>query len=308
MNVKHNVSELVGNTPLLQLNKTMTKYDLKANLIAKVEMFNPAGSVKDRIAKCMIEQAEKEGLLKPGYKIVEATSGNTGIGLAAIGVSKGYEVILVMPDTMSVERRKFMSGYGAQFVLTDGALGMKGAIDKALQIQAEDEKVFIPSQFDNLANVRAHYEGTGPELYKDLEGQVDVVVAGVGTGGTITGISKYLNEKQTNTRFVAVEPESSAVLSGGAPGKHSIQGIGAGFVPSILDVEVIDEIVQMSNDDALKGAIEMARTEGLLVGISSGAALMAGIQLALRDDFKGKNIVVILPDNGDRYLSSAIFD
>lgn len=308
MNVKHNVSELVGNTPLLQLNKIMTKYDLKANLIAKVEMFNPAGSVKDRIAKCMIEQAEKEGLLKPGYKIVEATSGNTGIGLAAIGVSKGYEVILVMPDTMSVERRKFMSGYGAQFVLTDGALGMKGAIDKALQIQAEDEKVFIPSQFDNFANVRAHYEGTGPELYRDLEGQVDVVVAGVGTGGTITGISKYLNEKQTNTRFVAVEPESSAVLSGGAPGKHSIQGIGAGFVPSILDVEVIDEIVQMSNDDALKGAIEMARTEGLLVGISSGAALMAGIQLALRDEFKGKNIVVILPDNGDRYLSSAIFD
>jgi cysteine synthase A len=307
-NVKQTVVELVGSTPLVQLNRLMHKYRLTANLIVKVELFNPAGSVKDRIAKSMIEAAEEAGVLKPGFKIVEATSGNTGIGLAAIGAAKGYEVILVMPDTMTVERRKFMSGYGAQFVLTDGALGMKGAMAKALEMQQEDETVFIPSQFDNLANVRAHYSMTGPEIFNDLEGQVDVVVSGIGTGGTITGIAQYLNEKGTNTKFVAVEPTTSAVLSGNEPGKHGIQGIGAGFVPSILDTEAYDEIIQISTEQAIESARELARTEGLLVGISSGAALAAGIELASREELKDKNIVVVLPDSGDRYLSTPLFD
>lgn len=308
MNIKQNVTELVGNTPLVQLNRLMEKYDLKANLLAKVEYFNPGGSVKDRIARSMIEEAERVGALKPGYKIVEATSGNTGIGLALVGAAKGYEVILVMPDTMSVERRKFMSAYGAQFILTDGASGMKGAIAKALEMQKEDETIFIPSQFDNLANVKAHYTTTGPELMNDLEGQVDVVVSGIGTGGTLTGISKYLNEQNVKTKYVAVEPTTSAVLSGNEPGKHMIQGIGAGFVPSILNTEVIDEIVQVSSEEAITTAREIASTEGLFVGISSGAALKAGIELARRDEFEGKNIVVILPDNGDRYLSTALFE
>lgn len=308
LNVKQSVSDLVGQTPLLQLNKIMDKYDLKANLMAKVEYFNPAGSVKDRIAKSMIESAEAAGALKPGYKIVEATSGNTGIGLAAIGRAKGYEVILVMPDTMTVERRKFMSGYGAKFVLTDGALGMKGAIAKALEMQAADETVFIPSQFDNLANVKAHYQTTGPEIYEALEGQVDIFVSGIGTGGTITGVAQYLNEKETHTKFVAVEPSTSAVLSGEPVGKHTIQGIGAGFVPSILDTAVYDEIIKISSEEALAGAIDVAKTEGLLVGISSGAALQAGIQLASRPEFANKNIVVVLPDGGDRYLSTPLFD
>lgn len=307
-NVKQTVVELVGSTPLVQLNRLMHKHSLTANLIVKVELFNPAGSVKDRIAKSMIEAAEEAGVLKPGFKIVEATSGNTGIGLAAIGSAKGYEVILVMPDTMTVERRKFMSGYGAQFVLTDGALGMKGAMAKALEMQQEDETVFIPSQFDNLANVRAHYSMTGPEIFNDLEGQVDVVVSGIGTGGTITGIAQYLNEKGTNTKFVAVEPTTSAVLSGNEPGKHGIQGIGAGFVPSILDTEAYDEIIQISTEQAIESARELARTEGLLVGISSGAALAAGIELASREELKDKNIVVVLPDSGDRYLSTPLFD
>ena len=307
-NVKQTVVELVGSTPLVQLNRLMHKYRLTANLIVKVELFNPAGSVKDRIAKSMIEAAEEAGVLKPGFKIVEATSGNTGIGLAAIGAAKGYEVILVMPDTMTVERRKFMSGYGAQFVLTDGALGMKGAMAKALEMQQEDETVFIPSQFDNLANVRAHYSMTGPEIFNDLEGQIDVVVCGIGTGGTITGIAQYLNEKGTNTKFVAVEPTTSAVLSGNEPGKHGIQGIGAGFVPSILDTEAYDEIIQISTEQAIESARELARTEGLLVGISSGAALAAGIELASREELKDKNIVVVLPDSGDRYLSTPLFD
>ncbi|HHX52951.1 MAG TPA: cysteine synthase A [Erysipelothrix sp.] len=307
-NVKQTVVELVGSTPLVQLNRLMHKHSLTANLIVKVELFNPAGSVKDRIAKSMIEAAEEAGVLKPGFKIVEATSGNTGIGLAAIGAAKGYEVILVMPDTMTVERRKFMSGYGAQFVLTDGALGMKGAMAKALEMQQEDETVFIPSQFDNLANVRAHYSMTGPEIFNDLEGQVDVVVSGIGTGGTITGIAQYLNEKGTNTKFVAVEPTTSAVLSGNEPGKHGIQGIGAGFVPSILDTEAYDEIIQISTEQAIESARELARTEGLLVGISSGAALAAGIELASREELKDKNIVVVLPDSGDRYLSTPLFD
>lgn len=307
-NVKQTVVELVGSTPLVQLNRLMHKHSLTANLIVKVELFNPAGSVKDRIAKSMIEAAEEAGVLKPGFKIVEATSGNTGIGLAAIGSAKGYEVILVMPDTMTVERRKFMSGYGAQFVLTDGALGMKGAMAKALEMQQEDETVFIPSQFDNLANVRAHYSMTGPEIFNDLEGQIDVVVSGIGTGGTITGIAQYLNEKGTNTKFVAVEPTTSAVLSGNEPGKHGIQGIGAGFVPSILDTEAYDEIIQISTEQAIESARELARTEGLLVGISSGAALAAGIELASREELKDKNIVVVLPDSGDRYLSTPLFD
>ena len=307
-NVKQTVVELVGSTPLVQLNRLMHKYRLTANLIVKVELFNPAGSVKDRIAKSMIEAAEEAGVLKPGFKIVEATSGNTGIGLAAIGSAIGYEVILVMPDTMTVERRKFMSGYGAQFVLTDGALGMKGAMAKALEMQQEDETVFIPSQFDNLANVRAHYSMTGPEIFNDLEGQVDVVVSGIGTGGKITGIAQYLYEKGTNTKFVAVEPTTSAVLSGNEPGKHGIQGIGAGFVPSILDTEAYDEIIQISTEQAIESARELARTEGLLVGISSGAALAAGIELASREELKDKNIVVVLPDSGDRYLSTPLFD
>lgn len=307
-NIKQNVTELVGNTPLVQLNNLMKELNLKVNLIAKVEYFNPAGSVKDRIAKNMIESAEKAGALKPGMKIVEATSGNTGIGLAAMGVSKGYEVILVMPDTMSVERRRFMEAYGASFELTPGADGMKGAMAKALQMQEEDDSIFIPSQFDNMANVEAHYKTTGPELERDLDSQVDVFVSGIGTGGTITGTAKYLSEKGISTYYVAVEPTASAVLSGNQPGKHKIQGIGAGFVPSILNTEVYDEIIQVSDEEAIKTARLLGAKEGLFVGISSGAALCAALQLATRDEFENKNIVVLLPDSGDRYLSTALFE
>lgn len=305
-NIKQNVSELVGNTPLVQLNNFIHNYKLKSNLMVKVEYLNPAGSVKDRIAKNMIESAEAAGVLKPGMKIVEATSGNTGIGLAAMGVSKGYEVILVMPDTMTFERRKFMMAYGTKFVLTPGDNGMKGAIAKALEMQAEDDSIFIPSQFENEANFMAHYKTTGPELERDLDGQVDVFVSGIGTGGTITGTIKYLKEQGINTYGVAVEPETSAILSGEPAGKHKIQGIGAGFVPDILDTEAYQEIIKVSDDKAIATAKELAHTEGLFVGISAGAALAAGLEIAQRDEFEGKNIVVLLPDSGDRYLSSAL--
>lgn len=306
--IKKSVTELVGNTPLVQLEKLNKLEKAQASVFAKLEMFNPAGSVKDRIAKSMIEMAEKEGLLKEGSKIVEATSGNTGIGLAAIGVSKGYEVIIVMPDTMSVERRKFVMGYGAKLVLTDGSLGMKGAIAKALEMQANDSTIFIPSQFENKANVYAHYTTTGPEIERALDSKVDVFVAGVGTGGTVTGVGTYLKERNPGVKIVAVEPTDSPVLSGGAPGKHVIQGIGAGFIPSILDTSIYDEIIQVSNSDAIKTAQLFSRTEGLFVGISSGAALYAALSLAKKDEYKDKNIVVLLPDNGDRYLSTALFD
>lgn len=306
--IKKSVTELVGNTPLVQLEKLNKLQNAQATIFAKLEMFNPAGSVKDRIAKSMIEMAEKDGILKKGSKIVEATSGNTGIGLAAIGVSKGYEVIIVMPDTMSLERRKFVIGYGAKLVLTDGTLGMKGAIAKALQMQADDPTVFIPSQFENQANVYAHYTTTGPEIDRDLDSKVDVFVAGVGTGGTVTGVGTYLKERNPDVKIVAVEPVGSPVLSGGAPGKHVIQGIGAGFIPKILDTSIYDEIIQVSDGDAIKTAQLLSKTEGLFVGISSGAALYAALSLAKKDEYKDKNIVVLLPDNGDRYLSTALFD
>lgn len=308
MKIYQNINELVGNTPLVRLNKISENHQLAGNLFAKIEYFNPAGSVKDRIAKNMIETAEEMGVLKPGMKIVEATSGNTGIGLAAMGVSKGYEVILVMPETMSVERRKMMMAYGAKFVLTPGAEGMKGAVAKALEMKATDETVFIPSQFENEANVLAHYKTTGPELVRDLDGQVDVFVAGVGTGGTITGTLRYLHEQGIQTYGVAVEPESSAVLSGEPAGKHAIQGIGAGFIPSILETQRYSEIIKVSNQDAIKLAREISQTEGFFVGISSGAALKAAIEVASREEFRDKNIVVLLPDSGDRYLSTALFE
>lgn len=306
--IKQNIYELVGQTPVVQFNNLIEENQLKGNVIGKIEYLNPAGSVKDRIAKSMIEAAEKAGVLKAGSKIVEATSGNTGIGLAALGRAKGYPVTLVMPDTMSVERRKFMSAYGAEFELTDGALGMKGAIAKALEMQEADDSIFIPSQFDNQANVKAHYETTGPELEADLEAQVDVFVSGIGTGGTITGTIKYLNEKGIKPYVVAVEPSTSAVLSGEQPGKHKIQGIGAGFIPAILNTEIYDEVIQVSDQQAVDAARLLAKKEGFFVGISSGAALHAAMEIAKRDEFKDKNIVVILPDSGDRYLSTILFD
>ena len=306
--IKLNIYELVGNTPVVQFNNLNQEYQLKGNIIGKIEYLNPAGSVKDRIAKSMIEAAEEANILKPGSKIVEATSGNTGIGLAALGRAKGYPVTLVMPDTMSVERRKFMSAYGAEFELTDGALGMKGAIAKALEMKEADDSIFIPSQFDNQANVRAHYVSTGPELEKDLESKIDVFVSGIGTGGTITGTIKYLNEKGINPYVVAVEPATSAVLSNEQPGKHKIQGIGAGFIPSILNTDVYDEVFKVSDEEAVQAARLLANREGFFVGISSGAALHAAMEIAKRDEFEGKNIVVILPDSGDRYLSTVLFD
>lgn len=308
MKVKNSFVELVGNTPLVKLNSLIKEENLKANLYAKLEYFNPAGSVKDRIARNMIEEAEKAGALKEGDIIVEATSGNTGIGLAAVGASKGYKVVLVMPDTMSVERRKFMAAFGAEFVLTDGAKGMKGAIAKALEMKEENDKVFIPSQFDNQANVKAHYKTTGPELEEALDGQIDVFVAGVGTGGTLTGVGSYFAEKGIKAHLVAVEPVTSAVLSGNEPGKHKIQGIGAGFKPAILDEHFINEIKTVSDEQSVEAARLVAKKEGYFVGISSGAALHAALELAKEDQYEGKNIVVLLPDNGDRYLSTILFE
>ena len=301
-------AELIGNTPLLELSNIEKKYDLKARLLAKVEYFNPAGSVKDRIAKKMIDKAEAEGKLKPGSVIIEPTSGNTGIGLASVAAARGYRIIIVMPETMSVERRQIMKAYGAELVLTEGAKGMKGAIAKADELAKEIPDSFIPGQFVNPANPEAHFETTGPEIYNDTDGKVDYFVAGVGTGGTVTGVGKYLKSKIDGVKVVAVEPESSAVLSTGVAGAHKIQGIGAGFVPDVLDTKVYDEIIPVSNDDAFKFGKEVGKNEGILVGISSGAALSAGITLAKRPENEGKTIVVLFPDTGDRYLSTPLFN
>ena len=302
------VDQLIGNTPLFKLNGFMKKYDLAADIYAKVEYFNATGSVKDRIARQMILDAEESGALKPGSTIIEPTSGNTGIGLSAVGTSRGYKVIIVMPDTMSVERRKLMKAYGAQLVLTEGAKGMKGAIAKADELHAEIPDSWIAGQFDNPSNWKAHYNTTGPEIEKALEGKVDILVAGVGTGGTITGTGKYLKEKNPDLKVVAVEPASSAVLSGNKSGPNKIQGIGAGFVPKVLDTDIYDEIIPVSNEDAFETGASIGKTEGILVGISSGAALYAALQLAKKEENRGKNIVVIFPDSADRYLSTGMFE
>ena len=300
--------ELVGNTPLLKLNRFQKELGLEdVTLLAKLEYFNPAGSVKDRIAKAMIEDAEQAGLLKPDSVIIEPTSGNTGIGLASIAAAKGYRIIIVMPDTMSVERRQLMKAYGAELVLSEGAKGMKGAIAKAEQLAAEIEGAFIPGQFVNPANPKAHYLTTGPEIWKDTDGQVDYFVAGVGTGGTISGVGRYLKDQNAGIKVVAVEPATSPVLSQGTAGAHKIQGIGAGFVPKTLDTYVYDEVLPISNEDAFAYGKMLGRKEGVLVGISSGAALAAAVEIARRPEAKGKTIVVLLPDTGDRYLSTPLF-
>lgn len=299
--------ELIGHTPLLELSRIESAHKLQAKIIAKLEYFNPAGSVKDRIAKAMIEEAERAGKLKPGAVIIEPTSGNTGIGLASVAAARGYKAIIVMPETMSVERRQLMKAYGAEVVLSDGSKGMKGAIAKAQELAEATPNSFIPGQFVNPANPKAHLETTGPEIFEDTDGQVDIFVAGVGTGGTVTGVGKYLKSKKPGVKIVAVEPASSAVLSTGVPGPHKIQGIGAGFVPDVLDTKIYDEIITVSNEDAFATGREFGRTEGVLVGISSGAALWAAIELAKRPENKGKNIVVLLPDTGDRYLSTTLF-
>ena len=305
MAIYNGLTELIGNTPLLKLNKYGKDQDLKGNIIVKLEYYNPAGSVKDRIGKEMIEEAEKAGRLKPGATIIEPTSGNTGIGLAAVAASKGYKAIFTMPDTMSIERRKLLAAYGAEIVLTPGADGMKGAIAKAEELNKEIEGSIIPGQFVNPDNPKAHYEHTGPEIWKDTEGKVDAFVSAVGTGGTLTGTGKYLKEQNPDIKVVAVEPKDSPVLSGGQPGPHKIQGIGAGFVPDILDTDLYDEIITVTNEDAFSTSRNFARAEGVLIGISSGSALWAAVQLAKRDEFAGKNI---LADNGERYLSTALYD
>ena len=305
--IYRSVDELVGNTPLLELKHIEKEFGLKATLLAKLEYFNPAGSVKDRVARAMLDDAEARGVLKPGSVIIEPTSGNTGIGLASIAAARGYRIIIVMPETMSVERRKLMRAYGAELVLTEGAKGMKGAIAKADELAKEIPNSFIPGQFVNPANVAAHYGTTGPEIYRDTDGKVDFFVAGVGTGGTVTGTGKYLKEKIPGVKVVAVEPASSPVLSKGVAGAHKIQGIGAGFVPDILDTTVYDEIIPIENDDAFETGRIIGRHEGVLVGISSGAAVCAAIQVAQRPESAGKTIVVLLPDTGDRYLSTEMF-
>lgn len=302
-----NVSELIGKTPLVEVSRLSEKLGLEKPLLAKLEYFNPAGSVKDRVAKSMIEDAEARGILKKGSAIIEPTSGNTGIGLAAVGISKGYRVILTMPETMSVERRNLLKAYGAQIVLTEGAKGMKGAIAKAEELRAEIEGSVILGQFINPANPKVHIETTGPEIWEDTEGKIDIFVAGVGTGGTVTGVGQYLKSKNPNIKTVAVEPENSPVLSEGRGGPHKIQGIGAGFVPEVLDTGIYDEVIRVSDEDALRTGNLMAKTEGILVGISSGAALYAAAELARRPENKGKTIVALLPDTGERYLSTALF-
>ncbi len=301
------ITDLIGGTPILKLNNYIALNELSANIYAKLEYFNPAGSVKDRIAKAMIDDAEAKGALKPGAVIIEPTSGNTGIGLAAVAASKGYRIILTMPETMSVERRNLLKAYGAELVLTDGAKGMKGAIAKAEELAQQIEGGFIPSQFTNSANPTAHFNTTGPEIWEDTDGKVDIFVAGVGTGGTVSGVGKYLKSKNPNVKVVAVEPAGSPVLSKGVAGPHKIQGIGAGFVPETLDTKIYDEIIAVENEDAFATGRTLARKEGLLVGISSGAAVYAATQLAKRPENKGKNIVVLLPDTGDRYLSTPMF-
>ena len=306
-NIYTSADQLIGKTPLLELTHIEKKYDLKAKVLAKLEYFNPAGSVKDRIAKAMIDDAEAKGILKPGSVIIEPTSGNTGIGLASVAAARGYRIIIVMPETMSVERRQLMKAYGAELVLTEGSKGMKGAIAKADELAKEIPNSFVPGQFVNAANPKAHYATTGPEIYADTDGKVDIFVAGVGTGGTITGVGQYLKAQNPAVKVVAVEPKSSAVLSTGVAGSHKIQGIGAGFVPDVLDTKVYDEIIPVENDDAFATGKEIGKAEGVLVGISSGAAVWAAIQLAQRPENAGKNIVVLLPDTGDRYLSTPLF-
>ena len=299
--------ELIGRTPLLELTHIEKEFDLQAKVLAKLEYFNPAGSVKDRIAKAMIDDAEKSGKLKPDSVIIEPTSGNTGIGLASVAAARGYRIIIVMPETMSVERRQLMKAYGAELVLSDGTKGMKGAIAKAQELADSIPNSFIPGQFVNPANPKAHFATTGPEIFEDTDGNVDVFVVGVGTGGTITGVGQYLKSKKSSVKVVAVEPQSSAVLSTGVAGAHKIQGIGAGFVPEVLDTKIYDEIIPVSNEDAFATGKLIGHKEGVLVGISAGAAVWAAIELAKRPENKGKNIVVLLPDTGDRYLSTPLF-
>ena len=306
-NIYTSADQLIGRTPLLELTHIEKAHDLKAKIVAKLEYFNPAGSVKDRIAKAMIDDAEAKGLLKAGSVIIEPTSGNTGIGLASVAAARGYRIIIVMPETMSVERRQLMKAYGAELVLTEGAKGMKGAIAKADELAKEIPNSFVAGQFVNPANPKAHYETTGPEIWQDTDGKVDFFVAGVGTGGTITGVGKYLKAQNPAVKVVAVEPKTSAVLSTGVAGSHKIQGIGAGFVPNVLDTRIYDEIIPVDNDDAFAVGKEIGHREGVLVGISSGAALWAAIELAKRPENAGKTIVVLLPDTGDRYLSTPLF-
>ena len=306
-NIYTSADQLIGKTPLLELTHIEKELGLKAKVLAKLEYLNPAGSVKDRVAKAMIDDAEEKGLLKPGSVIIEPTSGNTGIGLAAVAAARGYRIIIVMPDTMSVERRQLMKAYGAELVLSEGAKGMKGAIAKADELAAEIPDSFIPGQFVNPANPKAHFETTGPEIYADTDGKVDIFVAGVGTGGTITGVGEYLKSKKPEVKVVAVEPATSPVLSKGTAGAHKIQGIGAGFVPKVLDTGVYDEIIPVANEDAFAVGKQIGKAEGVLVGISSGAAAWAAIELAKRPENEGKTIVVLLPDTGDRYLSTPLF-
>lgn len=308
MKIYNNLTELIGNTPLLKVSKFEKQYEIKANIITKVEYFNPGSSIKDRIAFAMVEEGEKLGLINKDTVIIEPTSGNTGIGLAMVAAAKGYRIILTMPESMSIERRKLLKAYGAELVLTAAAEGMKGAIAKAEEIASEIPNSFIPQQFDNLANPSIHERTTAEEILRDLDGKVDILVSGVGTGGTITGIGRVLKKANPNVKIVAVEPTDSPVISGGKPGPHKIQGIGAGFIPSILDTSIIDEIIKVSNEDSFNVTKEIVTLEGLLVGISSGAALYAAKELGIREENKGKNIVVILPDTGMRYLSTPVFE
>lgn len=307
MRIFHSVDELIGRTPIIELKNIEKTLELKGRLLAKLEYLNPTGSVKDRAALSMINEAEKDGSLRADSVIIEPTSGNTGIGLAAVGASRGYRVIIVMPDSMSMERRILMKAYGAELVLTDGKKGMKGAIEEAERLAAEIPHSFIPAQFDNPANAKAHYDTTGPEIWEDTEGKTDIFVAGAGTGGTVTGTGRYLKEKNPDIKVVAVEPASSPVLSGGKSGTHGIQGIGAGFIPKVLDTGIYDEVAAVKDREAYEAARLIGKTEGILVGISSGAALHAAIELAKRNENEGKNIVVLLPDTGDRYLSTVLF-
>ena len=306
-NIYTSAAQLIGHTPLLELTHLEKKYGLKARILAKLEYFNPAGSVKDRVALAMIEDAEQKGVLTPQSVIIEPTSGNTGIGLASVAAARGYRIIIVMPDSMSVERRQLMKAYGAELVLTPGAQGMKGAIAKADELAKEIPHSFIPGQFVNEANPRAHYATTGPEIWEDTDGAVDAFVAGVGTGGTVTGVGRYLKEQNAAVKVIAVEPKTSAVLSTGVAGSHKIQGIGAGFVPAVLDTKIYDEIIPVADEDAFATGREIGQSEGVLVGISSGAAVWAALQLAQRPEYEGKTLVVLLPDTGDRYLSSPMF-
>lgn len=302
------VSKLIGRTPILELANIKNKYSAKANIFAKLECFNPAGSAKDRVALSIINDAEEKGLINKDTIIIEPTSGNTGIGLSSVAASRGYRVIIVMPDTMSMERRLLMKAYGAELVLSDGALGMKGAIAKAEELKKENPNSFIAGQFTNHANPKAHFDTTAPEIYEDMDGKVDVFVAGVGTGGTITGVGEYLKSQNPNVKIIAAEPDTSAVLSGEAAGSHGLQGIGAGFVPEILNTNIYDEIIKVSKEDAYSCARSMGTSEGVLVGISSGAALFAALEIAKREEYKGKNIVVLLPDSGERYLSTDLYN